>query len=167
MFPGHIMDYPGSVAAASILNWVGVRASARASMVGAIIAFGSDVTILVTVFLHISFEQFLSLFSSMFSGRSLTLVALLVGFAGSFLAFSGLESISQLSPVMKIPRRTVSTIALVLVVLTVSLTSPLLTMFSTLLLPHAAIDPVLSPQIISLLAGKWGGVAGYCQLRDN
>lgn len=140
-----------------ILNWVGVSESAQVSMVGAVIAFGSDVAILVTVFTHISFGQFLALFPSMFSGRALTPVSILVGFAGSFLAFSGLESISQLSPVMKMPRRMVGKVALFLVVLTVGLTSPLLTMLSTLLQPHAAADPVLSSQIISLLGGKWGG----------
>lgn len=140
-----------------ILNWVGVSESARVSMVGAIIAFVSDLAILVTVFTHISFPQFLSLFPKMFSGRTLTPVTLLVGFAGSFLAFSGLESISQLSPVMKLPRRVVGRLALFLVILTVGLTSPLLAMLSTLLLPKAAADPVLSSQIISLLGGRWGG----------
>jgi amino acid transporter len=141
-----------------ILNWVGVSASARVSMVGAIIAFASDLAILVTIFIHISFSEFLSLFPQMFSGKALTPITLLVGFAGSFLAFSGLESISQLSPVMKLPRRRVGKMALFLVILTVGLTSPLLTMLSTLLLPQAAADPVLSSQIISLLGGHWGSV---------
>ena len=141
-----------------ILNWVGVSESAKVSMVGAVIAFFSDLAILVTIFTHISFPQFLSLFPQMFSGKALTPVTLLVGFAGSFLAFSGLESISQLSPVMKLPRRVVGKMALFLVILTVGLTSPLLAMLSTLLLPNAAANPVLSSQIISLLAGRWGGV---------
>ncbi len=141
-----------------ILNWVGVSESAKVSLVGAIIAFVSDIAILVTVFTHISFPEFLSLFPRMFSGKTLTPLTMLVGFAGSFLAFSGLESISQLSPVMKLPRRTVGKFALFLVILTVGLTSPLLTMLSTLLLPKAAADPVLSSQIISLLGGRWGGI---------
>ncbi len=140
-----------------ILNWIGVSESAKVSMVGAVIAFVSDVAILVTIFTHISFVDFLGLFPKMFSGRPLTLGTLLIGFAGSFLAFSGLESISQLSPEMKLPRRTVGKLALFLVVLTVGLTSPLLTMLSTLLEPQAAADPVKSAQIISILAGRWGG----------
>ncbi len=140
-----------------ILNWVGVSESAKVSLVGAIIAFLSDLAILVTVFTHLSFAQFLALFPKMFSGHALTPVTVLVGFAGSFLAFSGLESISQLSPVMKLPRRSVGKIALFLVILTVGLTSPLLTVLSTLLLPKAAGDTVLSTQLISLLAGHWGG----------
>jgi amino acid transporter len=141
-----------------VLNWVGVNESAKVSMIGAIIAFASDIAILVTVFTHISFSMFLSLFPQMFSGKALTPVSLLVGFAGSFLAFSGLESISQLSPVMKLPRKAVGKLALFLVILTVGLTSPLLTVLSTLLLPKAAADPVLSSQIISLLGGRWGGM---------
>ncbi|GAC1400540.1 MAG: hypothetical protein NVS4B12_09470 [Ktedonobacteraceae bacterium] len=140
-----------------ILNWVGVSASAKVSMVGATIAFISDIAILVTVFTHISFPAFLALFSKMFVGQHLTFTTFLAGFAGSFLAFSGLESISQLSPEMKLPRRLVGKLALFLVVLTVGLTSPLLTMLSTLLEPRAAADPVQSAQIISILGGRWGG----------
>ncbi len=140
-----------------ILNWYGVSESARVSMIAAVIAFVSDVAILISVFTHISLAQFFGLLPQMFSSHTLTPVSFLVGFAGSFLAFSGLESISQLSPVMQLPRRTVGKMALFLVVLTVGITSPLLTVLSTLLLPQAAGDNVLSSQIISLLGGKWGG----------
>jgi amino acid transporter len=143
-----------------LLNWFGVSESAKVSLVGALIAFLSDIALLVTVFLHLSLSQFLALFPDMFAHQKLTLPALLVGFAGSFLAFSGLESISQLSPVMKTPRKKVAGIALLLVVLTIGLTSPLLTMFATLLLPPQVVgDPVLSAQLISLLGGHWGNIA--------
>jgi len=81
-----------------LLNWFGVSESAKVSLIGASIAFLSDIALLVTVFLHLSFTQFLALFPLMFAHHKLTLPTLLVGFAGSFLAFSGLESISQLSP---------------------------------------------------------------------
>src|SRR5213080_754747 len=141
-----------------ILNWVGLSESARVSLVGAVIAFGSDVAILITVFSHISFSDFLSLFPRMFTHERLTVVSILTGFAGSFLAFSGLESISQLSPVMKTPRKRVAGIALLLVVLTIGVTSPVLTTLSTLLQPREASDPVLSNQLISLLAGHWGSI---------
>jgi amino acid transporter len=143
-----------------LLNWFGVSESAKVSLVGALIAFLSDIAILVTVFMHLSFSQFLALFPHMFAHQKLTLPALLVGFAGSFLAFSGLESISQLSPVMKTPRKKVAGIALLLVVLTIGLTSPLLTMFATLLLPPQVVgDPILSTQVISLLGGDFGTIA--------
>ncbi len=139
-----------------ILNWVGISESAKVSLVGAVIAFASDVAILVTVFTHISFGYFLSLFAQMFQGKALTPVAILIGFAGSFLAFSGLESISQLSPVMKTPRKKVAGMALLLVVLTIGITSPVLTMLSTILQPDKAANAAESAQLISLLAGHWG-----------
>ncbi len=141
-----------------ILNWVGISESAKVSLVGAIIAFLSDIAILVTVFTHISFGEFLSLFPRMFQNHSLAPTSILIGFAASFLAFSGLESISQLSPVMKLPRKKVAGMALLLVILTIGLTSPLLTLLSTILLQPEAADPVKNAQLISLLAGHWGSV---------
>ncbi|MEO8973436.1 MAG: APC family permease, partial [Ktedonobacteraceae bacterium] len=141
-----------------ILNWIGISESAKVSLVGAIIAFLSDLAILITVFTHMSIATFFSLFSAMFAHETLTPASILVGFAGSFLAFSGLESISQLSPVMKTPRKRVAGIALLIVVLTIGITSPILTMLSTVLQPEKAADPVLSTQLISLLGGKFGGV---------
>ncbi|GCE16346.1 APC family permease [Dictyobacter kobayashii] len=139
-----------------ILNWVGISESAKVSLVGAVIAFASDIAILFTVFTHLSLGEFFYLIDQMFVKNHLTPFSLLAGFAGSFLAFSGLESISQLSPVMKKPHKKVAGIALTLVVLTIGITSPMLTLLSTSLLPEAAKDSVQSAQIISLLAGHWG-----------
>src|SRR5216684_208052 len=142
-----------------ILNWVGISESARVSLVGAIIAFISDLAILVTVFTHISFSDFIALIPKMFANHSLGPANILIGFAASFLAFSGLESISQLSPVMKTPRKKVAGIALLLVVLTIGITSPLLTLLTTTLLPAQTLqDPILSNQVVSLLAGNWGNI---------
>ena len=139
-----------------ILNWMGIRESAKVSLVGAVIAFLGDIAILITVFTHLSFSEFISLFPKMFEHYSLTPAVLLVGFAASFLAFSGLESISQLAPVIKTPRKRITGLALLLVVVTIGITSPLLTMFSTLLLPGDAANPIHKDQLISLLAGHWG-----------
>lgn len=142
-----------------VLNWVGVKDSARISVVAATIAFISDIVILVTVFTHVPLGTFLRLFLEMFSNSHLTGLSLLTGYAGSFLAFSGLESISQLAPVMKTPRKKVAGTAMVIVIVTIGITSPLLTLFATLLLPAAILnDPVLSGQLISLLGGQWGYV---------
>jgi amino acid transporter len=141
-----------------ILNWIGITESATVSLVGAIIAFFSDLAILITVFSHVSLGEAVALFGSMFAGNAVTPVKLLIGFGGAFLAFSGLESISQLSPVMKTPRKRTAALALLLVVVTIGLTSPLLTTFSTLLQPREAADPVQNSQLISLLAGHWGNL---------
>ena len=142
-----------------ILNWVGISESAKVSFVFAIIAFLSDIAILVTVFTHISFSQFLSLIPQMFANHSLGPISILIGFSASFLAFSGLESISQLSPVMKTPRKKVAGLALLIVVLTIGITSPLLTILTTTLLPASTLEsPTQSAQVVSLLAGNWGNI---------
>ncbi len=140
-----------------ILNWWGISESASVSAIGAVIAFISDIAILIEVFTHESLHTILGLIPEMFSGKPLTGLTLLVGFAGSFLAFSGLESISQLSPVMKTPRRRTGRLALLLVVLTIGITSPLLTIFSTTLLDASKADP---NQFISLLGGHYSQVLG-------
>jgi amino acid transporter len=145
--------------ALGILNWLGLGVSAAVSLVAACIALLSDGAILVTVFAHVSLDTVLTLLIGMFGDVALTPVLVVVGFAGSFLAFSGLESISQLAPDMKLPRRTVGRAAMALVVVTVGLTTPLLALFATLLLPTSAADPVRSTQLISLLAGRWGDVS--------
>jgi amino acid transporter len=148
-----------------VLNWWGIRESAAVSAVVAVAAFVSDIVILVAILVSIPMPTILALLGEMFGGR-LTLTTTLTGFAGAFLAFSGLESISQLSPVMRLPRRKTVTVALGLVVMTVGLTSPFLTIFSTTLLdgqhtalltypiPPASIDP---NQFISQLGGAFGG----------
>lgn len=141
-----------------LLNWWGISESAIVSAAGAVIAFLSDIAILIEVFTHESLQTILNTIPEMFSGKTLTGLTLLTGFAGAFLAFSGLESISQLSPVMKTPRKRTGRLALLLVVVTIGVTSPLLTIFSTTLLQNASnVDP---NQFISLLGGKYSTVLG-------
>lgn len=148
----------GMLALLGLLNWWGISESAIVSAVGAVIAFLSDIAILIEVFTHESLQTILHTIPEMFSGKPLTGLTLLTGFAGAFLAFSGLESISQLSPVMKTPRKRTGRLALLLVVLTIGITSPLLTIFSTTLLQNVAqVDP---NQFISLLGGQYSQVLG-------
>src|SRR6266700_2716203 len=71
-----------------ILNWVGISESAKVSLVGAIIAFVSDLAILATVFTHISFSEFIALIPQMFANHSLGPANILIGFA----AFSSYEN---------------------------------------------------------------------------
>lgn len=150
----------GVLALLGLLNWIGISESAKVSLVGAVIAFASDIAILITVFIHVSPGQVGHLITQMFAGHTLGVKEILLGFAGSFLAFSGLESISQLSPVMRTPRKKVAGLALFLVVITIGLTSPLLTIFSTLLFPAQAANEQANPYIISTLATYHSGVWG-------
>ena len=148
-----------------LLNIWGIKESASVSAVIAIAALISDLLILLVVFINVPPPTIAKVFEKMFTGQ-LGGVTLLTGFAGAFLAFSGLESISQLSPVMKLPRRKTVNRALALVALTVGITSPLLTIFSTVLLNspdllatttiHLNVTPT-PDTFISDLGGTYGG----------
>jgi amino acid transporter len=164
------------IALLGVLNWWGIRQSAAVSLVVAVVAFVVDLVILAAVALNVPAHAIGQAFAELFS-TPIRPTTFLAGFAGSFLAFSGLESVSQLSPVMRLPRRRTVTLALGLVVVTVGLTSPLLTIFSTTLLttctpnfavcsPHvlqaslAAHAPQPNPnQFISELAALAGGAS--------
>ena len=139
-----------------VLNWWGIKESAAVSAVFALAAFFSDIIILVLIFASIPLSQIGADIGKMFHGAHLGGFTLLTGFAGAFLAFSGLESISQLSPVMKTPRSRTVTIALGLVAITVGITSPLLTFFATTAL---STPDILAHQnsLISLLGFQYGG----------
>jgi amino acid transporter len=150
-----------------VLNWWGIQESAMVSAVIASIAFVSDLVIVLMVLLHVPLSEIVSIFGEIFSGGHITGLTVLTGFAGAFLAFSGLESIAQLAPVMRVPRRKVVGAALGVVVLTVGISGPLLTIFSTVLLTDPRFHSTMtSPgyavqaeptQFISLLAGAYGG----------
>lgn len=141
-----------------VLNWWGIKESAAVSLIFAMAAFASDFVILILIFATIPLSQIGADIGRMFHGTHLTGVTLLTGYAGAFLAFSGLESISQLSPVMKSPRSKTVTLALALVAITVGITSPLLTFFSTTAL---STPDILAHQnsLISLLGFHVGGKA--------
>jgi amino acid transporter len=156
------------IIALGVLNWWGIQESATVSAVIASLAFLSSVVIVALVLTHVSLSEIGAVFREIFSGTRLTGITILTGFAGAFLAFSGLESIAQLAPVMRVPRRKTVTAALTFVVITVGLTGPLLTIFSTVLLTDPRFrDTMARPvysvdanpdQFISLLAGAYGGV---------
>jgi len=139
----------------ALLNWAGVSASARTSMVFAVLAAAAQLVTVAAVVVHVGVLNIGSTFPRMFSGPHLTPIAVLTGFAGAFLAFSGLESIAQLSPAMAEPRKQVARRAMLFVVITIAITSPLLTLWSTTLLSNVKnADP---NQFISLLGGYAAG----------
>ena len=66
---------------------------------------------------------------------------ILVGFGSSWLAFSGLESISQIAPALQDPREKTALRAMLLVVACILITSPLMTAFETALLDASHANP--------------------------
>jgi len=121
-----------------ILNVIGISESAKVTAVVASVAFIIDIILVVIVGIQIKPEGWRILAESLTKISTLGPLPILTGFAGSFLAFSGLESISQLSPDMRQPRKKIAGIAMGLVIITILLTSPVLTLFSTNLLTAKA-----------------------------
>jgi amino acid transporter len=137
------------------LNWMGISSSAIVSAVFACAAAAGQLAVVAAVLVHVgvlhAFDKVPLLLSA---PPRLTPVSVLTGYAGAFLAFSGLESIAQLAPAMAEPRRRVARRSMTAVVMTMVITSPLLTLWSTTLLDARHDDP---NQFISILAGYAGG----------
>ncbi|HEX4579117.1 MAG TPA: amino acid permease, partial [Candidatus Dormibacteraeota bacterium] len=105
----------------ALLNLMGVTADAKVTAVIATAALLSQLAVVVAVIAHAGPGAAIGAVPKVFQGH-LTGLNVLTGYAGAFLAFSGLESISQLSPAMASPRRRVAPRTMVLVVVTVALT---------------------------------------------
>jgi amino acid transporter len=126
------------IAFLGVLNIIGIKESAKVTAVVATAACIVDLVLVALIASQVRPEGWQIVFGSLSQISRLGAWPLLTGFAGSFLAFSGLESISQLSPAMKTPRKKVASISMGFVVLAILITSPLLTLFSTNLLTAKA-----------------------------
>ena len=144
----------GALVLLGLLNVVGVRTSAEVTAVFAVLAGIGQVAVVAAVAARLGLTGFFASFTHLLAGPPLGPLALLTGFSGAFLAFSGLESIAQLAPAMAEPRKRVAPMAMVLVVVTITVTSPLLTLWSTTLLDARNSDP---NQFISVLGGYAAG----------
>jgi len=152
----------GALLLLAALNLFGIGASAKVNAGIAVLAAISQVGVVLAVIVHVGPGQLVSDLPRVLNGPSLTPARLLTGYAGAFLAFSGLESISQLSPVMAEPRARVAALAMRALITTMILTSPLLTLWATTVLPIGAhTDP---NQFISLLGGYAAGRAAEIEV---
>jgi amino acid transporter/nucleotide-binding universal stress UspA family protein len=114
----------------ALLNIVGIRESATVALCMAVCALAVDLLVIGMASLQLSAAQWGSLFSHLTKASSLSFKDVLVGFGAAWLAFSGLESISQLSPALRFPIHVTARRAMGLVVLTILFTSPFLTALS-------------------------------------
>ena len=144
------------ICALGLLNIVGIRESATVSLWMAIAALTVDLWIVAQTLYVVGPRASFVLVREIFANlNELEPKAALIGFSGAWLAFSGLESIAQLSPAMKEPIARTSRTAMIAVIGTVLLTAPLLTLFSVGLL-----DPskgVATERFISELGFAVGG----------
>ena len=143
----------GALVILALLNLIGVKASAEASAIFAVTAGVLQLAVVAAVIIRLGPAHMFDAVHQVLAGPRLTPIFLLTGYAGAFLAFSGLESIAQLSPALADPRRRVANLGMGLVVVTIALTSPLLTLWSTTLVGGHA-NP---NQFISVLADYAAG----------
>lgn len=137
------------------LNIVGIKESARVSVVLALAAFVVNLGVIGTALVRAPIEVLLRIPQEFVEVQSLSSGQALVGYAGAWLAFSGLESLSQLAPAMKdlheTPRR-----GMIAIVVSVLITSPMLTFLSVASLAPE-VKAAESERFISELAAVWGG----------
>jgi amino acid transporter len=141
--------------ALAVLNGIGIRESAGVTAAIAVAALVVDVAVILIVAVQLRAADWRQVWAELGQVRNLTLQNGVIGFAGAWLAFSGLESISQLSPAMALPRERTARRAMLLVVVAILATSPVLTAFSTAL---ERVDKAHAERFISELGGAYGAI---------
>ncbi len=160
VFPA-LLGYVPLLAAVGLLglaavNVIGIRESATLSLIMACAALTTDLIVAAVVLVQLDGESWSRLLGSFSGVGELGWKELVIGFSAAWLAFSGLESISQLSPAMREPLRRTAKWGMVAVLITIGLTAPLLTLFTVGLLP----DPIKateSERFLSELGVLYGG----------
>jgi amino acid transporter len=135
------------------LNIVGIRESATLTAFLAISSLLVNLVVLVTVAVQLDAETWRLVRAQFTSVGTLQMGPLAIGFASSWLAFSGLESLSQIAPALRVPRERTALRAMLLVVACILITSPLMTAFCTALLQVHRVNP---EQFVFALGAEYG-----------
>jgi amino acid transporter/nucleotide-binding universal stress UspA family protein len=131
----------GALIFLGMLNMVGIRESAVLTAVLAVSSLLVNLVVLGVVAVKLDAGQWHLVLDQFRSVGSLPLPQVMVGFASSWLAFSGLESISQIAPALREPRQQTALKAMLLVIACILITSPLITAFETALLDVTRVKP--------------------------
>ena len=157
--PGTLLALTGLAA----LNVMGIRESATVSFIAAILAVVGQLLVVVIVAVALGPAGVWHSVQQVAAGPpALTPVAIVFGFGAAFLAFSGLESVAQIAPAMRSPRRQTAFRTMALVIVAMLLTSPILSLWQTVLVPDPN-NPANVNYLLSLLAGRYSGqfIADY------
>ena len=141
----------------ALLNLIGIRESAGVALVMACASFVVNMIVIAIAVVTMTAEQWSTVLSRLGTGDNISNYQLMVGFSSAWLAFSGLESISQLSPTMRLPLRRTTRWAMAAVIVTMVITSPVLTALSIGLLPEH-IKAAESERFVSELGRITGGL---------
>ena len=146
----------GGLAVLCALNIIGIRESAVFSFTMAAAAFAVNLVLVVLIAVQLTPDQWFSIWDQAKEISGLDWKHVLIGFGGAWLAFSGLESISQVAPSIRLPLRGNAGKAMIAVVITMLLTGPTLAAFSIAALPEMVKD-AHSERFISQLGLAFGG----------
>ena len=146
----------GALVVLGALNYIGIRESAQLTAALAVASLTANLVVMGAVILHLDRAQWHLVMQQFTAVGALKPWTILVGFGSSWLAFSGLESISQIAPALQDPREKVALRAMLLVVACILITSPVITAFETALLDAAHANP---DQFVYELAHTFGGRA--------
>jgi amino acid transporter/nucleotide-binding universal stress UspA family protein len=146
----------GALLLLAVVNIIGIRESAVLALFMACAALVVDLIVIGVTLAFIGPPEWGTILRHLRPEHPLPLSVFLVGFGSAWLAFSGLESISQLSPAMREPKKSTARNGMLLVVASILCTSPVLTLFAVALLPDA-IKLHETERFISELGALWGG----------
>lgn len=151
---------PGTLVALgglALLNIVGIRESATVSFVAAVLAALGQVLVVIVVAVSLGPAGIVHSFQAVGQGPpALQPTTLVFGFGAAFLAFSGLESVAQIAPAMRTPRRRTAYRTMSLVIILMLVTSPILSLWQTTLVPNPNSNANVN-QLLSLLGGQYAG----------
>src|SRR4029453_6103493 len=147
----------GALDVLGALNNIGIRESEQLTAALAVASLAANLVVMGAVVVHLDAAQWHLVMQQFTAVSSLKPWTILVGFGSSWLAFSGLESISQIAPALQDPRERTALRAMLLVVACILITSPLMTAFETALLNVAHANP---DQLVYELGLTFGGRAG-------
>jgi amino acid transporter/nucleotide-binding universal stress UspA family protein len=138
-----------------VLHWVGIRELARLALALGLATLVVEGTLIAAVVVQLSPSDWADLWGNLGHFKKIPWSETMTGFAGAWLSYSGLESLGQLAPALREPRRRVIKITAALVVGSVLFTVPVFTALAV----EAARTSRIAPQgaLLAPVALKYGG----------
>lgn len=139
----------------AFLHWIGIRELARLALIFGVATLVVEGALIAAVVVQLTPADWTQLWDTLNQFRAIRPTDMATGVAGAWLAYSGIESLGQLAPAVREPRRRVIRIAATLVVLSVLITVPLFTALAV----EAAQASKIAPQgaLLAPVALKYGG----------
>jgi amino acid transporter len=144
-----------AILALGTLHWVGVRELPRVALAMAIAALACEAALVWAVLSQVPKLHWIAFWTSFKDMASQRWTETATGFAAAWLAFSGLESLGQLAPALREPRRQVLRVVAVLVVVSLVVTVPLFTVIAVEAAQANGIGP--HPALLAAVAQSYGG----------